>query len=264
MTKLSICIPTYFSSKFIKHSLNTLNKSKIVDEIVISDDSEDEEEFFKTQSEVQNCITNKKINLVFSNNEKNLGGFHNKYRSVSLANNEFVYLLDSDNIPSYNSLSYLFKTKLNNLNPNSLYIPSKIFLFKNYKYEYFLDRSKNIKFSNNEIYINKDFISDKYNHTVHLNKELDFILNVGNSIFSKSRFLETLSEGLSINKDSISAADAVAISYYYLDDGYDIVVSKFLSHYHRLRDNSYWVTEAKKGNVESQTNYFMKNILDLK
>lgn len=261
---LSVCIPTYYSSEFIKYAINTLNKSKIVNEIIISDDSEDEEEFLKTKFEVKNNLTNKKINLVFSSNKINLGGFHNKYKCVNLANNEFVYLLDSDNIPSYSSLKYLYDKKLNNLNPNSLYMPSKIYLFNKYRYEYFLERSKSIKFSNSELIINKNFILNKYIHKVQLSKDLDFVLNVGNSIFSKSQFLKIMSPGLSMDKDYISAADAIATSFYYLNDGYDIVLSKFLCHYHRLRGNSYWATESKKGNVEYQTKRFMKNILDLK
>ena len=44
MKKLSVAIPTYYSSKFIEDTITPSLKHKIVDEIIITDDSEDNSE----------------------------------------------------------------------------------------------------------------------------------------------------------------------------------------------------------------------------
>ena len=45
MNKISVAIPTFYSTRFINQTINSLKDFQLIDEIVISDDSEDNVEF---------------------------------------------------------------------------------------------------------------------------------------------------------------------------------------------------------------------------
>lgn len=98
MKTISVAIPTYFSSKFITETINSLKDNKIVNEIIICDDSEDKEEYSQLSNLVSSLLENSDIKLNIQKNKSKLEGFKNKYKCVSLASNDFVYQLDSDNI----------------------------------------------------------------------------------------------------------------------------------------------------------------------
>ena len=92
---ISISIPSFNRSDLtIRSFISVLNDSR-VSEIVINDDASNIDIYDDLCSKVKS-LENDKIK-VFRNSE-NIGSFLNKRKSVSLSTNEWVILLDSDNI----------------------------------------------------------------------------------------------------------------------------------------------------------------------
>ena len=100
--KLSIAIPTLNSSEFIDDCINSVRKISNVDEIIINDDGSNELDYSILESKVEKLISSYNLNISLYRNEKNLGGFKNKYVTISKCTNDYVYQIDSDNIPAKN------------------------------------------------------------------------------------------------------------------------------------------------------------------
>jgi len=69
LKKISVAIPTYFSSKFITDTINSLKDNKIVNEIIICDDSEDKEEYSRLVNLVSSLLENSDIKLNIQKNK---------------------------------------------------------------------------------------------------------------------------------------------------------------------------------------------------
>ena len=80
MNKLSIAIPTFNSSTYLRESLQVFSKLKTIEEIVISDDLSDEEDFLNLEKIVQEYKS--QLNIKIYQNNENLGGFANKYKAT--------------------------------------------------------------------------------------------------------------------------------------------------------------------------------------
>ena len=97
MNKISVAIKTYFS-KVISPTIQLLKNYSNVDEIVINDDSQNEEEYKKLDYTINSILENKNINLKISKNKKNLGAFKNKFVCIENIFYLIIYQIDSDNI----------------------------------------------------------------------------------------------------------------------------------------------------------------------
>ena len=86
-------------------------------------------------------------------NDVNLGGFFNKYNGVKESSNELIYQLDTDNLLTKNTIKFLSSYKFNT---DTLYLPGKIYLFKNYK-----AINKIIRFTKNSHNFNKLLIQNE-------------------------------------------------------------------------------------------------------
>ena len=95
--KVSLCIPTYNRfDTFLSNHLKLYLENPYIDEVVISDETGEDSR--KIASHFPN-VAKLKVHV----NETILGAFANKNRVVSLASNDWVCLMDSDNYapPSY-------------------------------------------------------------------------------------------------------------------------------------------------------------------
>ena len=79
---ISIAIPTYNSSQYLAEALKSLLKFKCVDEVVIQDDGSDSKE----RESIKKIVNGfeKKLDISFYFNEKNLGAFQNKYLNIQI------------------------------------------------------------------------------------------------------------------------------------------------------------------------------------
>jgi glycosyltransferase involved in cell wall biosynthesis len=92
--KISIAVTSYNRPNTIKSFEKVLNDHR-VDDIVIVDDHSDPALYRLLKQNVLSANASKKIRLF--RNEKNLDCYKNKRRAVSLVDNEWCILLDSDN-----------------------------------------------------------------------------------------------------------------------------------------------------------------------
>ena len=237
MNKISLAIPTHFSSKYLSILLKSINNSELISEIVISDDSNnlhENENIKKIISKYQNSH----INIVYSQNLSNQGAFNNKYDVISKCSNEIVYQIDSDNIAAKN-LDMIISKIINNFDTNRIYYPATLKqFFQNYQYHLFPDRNI-VRLSLDDKAVNSYNVSTsiRNNEKITVDKNIYWILNCGNFIVSKNQYLEVMQSYY--RNDSIPlAADALAISYLWLKAGKTIQLSKDLYHFHRKRRDS--------------------------
>ena len=245
MNKISVAIPTYYSTRFIGQTMNSLKHFSIIDEIVICDDSEDDKEFKNLDRVVKSELANSEIKLTIKKNDKNLGGFKNKYSCIEKTTNNHVYQIDSDNIANPKTLKYIAGLDLINLDKAILHLPSKIFLFQEKKYERFFKLSNNVTYLKNTKIFNADDIKKALinNEKFVINRNIGWLLNTGNPFFYKNSYLKFLKPGLRESENNLAAC-SIALVYFWLKSGHPISVSNFLSHYHRLRDDSYFVSRG--------------------
>ena len=77
MDKITLAIPFYNTSRYFKEATELALKSDFVREIVVSDDCSTDEESNNLNSIVSELGSDK---IKVYRNEKNLGGFRNKFR----------------------------------------------------------------------------------------------------------------------------------------------------------------------------------------
>lgn len=95
--KTSVVMATYNGAKYIVEQLDSiLNQTRSVDEVIICDDVSSDE----TVSIVRQYINEKKLNSNWKLyvNEKNLGFADNFNRAVNLADGEYIFFSDQDDI----------------------------------------------------------------------------------------------------------------------------------------------------------------------
>ena len=127
---VSVAIPTYNSSKYLESCIEPILNSKYVDEIVICDDFSNSQNAENQINLINTLKENTNIDIKSSYNNKNVGAFKNKYICISNCKNEIVYQIDSDNIPQKN-IDKIFSKIIRLNEKNNLFLPSKIFQFRN-------------------------------------------------------------------------------------------------------------------------------------
>ena len=282
MKKYTVAIPTYNSSDYLRECIYGFKNSKYLDEIIVSDDCSKLEELESIRKIVKqaNQKLNFEIKLLESN--KNNGAFINKYNLILASRNEWVYQIDSDNVPFPKIDNVVSDILLNHQNQKFIYYPTKLIQF--WKYKRFAKLFSNIQkkyrvlFSNNSDvfdaektkkavieFLNYDSSNDlegspSLNSIYLIDKHIFWVLNCGNFIVNRSQFLEAMKSGFDFTREN-TAMDAVAFSYLWLNYGGSIFLHSKLSHYHRKRLNSVSYTE-KESSIASRE-YLTNKILSL-
>ena len=190
MNKISLAIPTHFSSKYLSILLKSISNTELISEIVISDDSNnlnENENIKKIISKYQNSH----ISFVYSQNLSNQGAFNNKYDVISKCSNEIVYQIDSDNIAAKN-LDVIISKIIDNFDSSRIYYPATLKqFFQNYQYHLFPNKNI-VRLSLDDKVINSSDVSTsiRNNEKITVDKNIYWILNCGNFIVSKNKYLE--------------------------------------------------------------------------
>jgi len=103
---ISLCITTYNRTELLFESFAQVLHDPRISEIVIVDDCSDES-IFKNMSWRVYQLGSDKIHIY--RNNKNLGCYRNKREAISRASNEWVILLDSDNVISPKYVDAIFE-----------------------------------------------------------------------------------------------------------------------------------------------------------
>lgn len=260
--KFSIAIPTFNSSEYLLQCLSSLKNSKNINEIVISDDFSSEEEYSRIQEIKKQFLKKNDVNILLSRNNINLGGFKNKYVAISKCTNEFVYQLDSDNLAGL-KLSKILNNNLVQFNPQTFYLPSKVYLFKkNPIMSIFLKKKYKVTLSKKDLEVTKLSITDAFKNDKRLFVDVknNWVLNLGNFIVNRKTFLKTMKFAFESTNLPL-AADPLAMSYYWLNMGGKLKLLENFYHFHRLRPNSYWHSAGIDAKLSVE--YFEKQIKNL-
>jgi len=224
LKEISLAIPFYNSSQYFLDAVKYAIENPFVKEIVVSDDHSNEYNYDTLKNIVEN-LKSKKIKIIRP--EKNLGGFKNKYFVVSKCNYEWIYLLDSDNCMTKNTLQLIKSIKKFDL--NICYCPKKLILFHNNQPPH-QEVTYNFEFDS----IGIDEIKILLRNNV---KWVDWFLNTGNYFFNRDVYLNCLDKN---NSNETFAGDVIAASYYWFKNGGKFKIIEGFEYYHRLRSDSYW------------------------
>jgi len=238
---ISVCIPFYNTFDLTKKTIDVLVKCEFINEIIVSD----------------NCsykpFEYKNLKVRVYRNDNNIGALKNKFKVVQYANNNWVYLLDSDNFIEPKVFKKIYEF-LNNakLNKNTIYSPSKLILE---------DIDLNKKLNKKIIKYNfKDKIIDfslvaKYLDRV---KYFDWFLNTGNYVVNRENYIKCGKQMFRDKELKYTQADSLVFSYYWLKSGKKIHILDNFYYFHRLLKNSYSHDKNNHKSVQIYKNFFLK------
>jgi len=278
----TVAIPTYNSSKYLQECIYGFRASNYLNEILICDDFSKNEELEKTKKIIQKSNKYFDFKIKLLENSKNEGAFKNKYNLIESSKNDWVYQIDSDNVPFPRIDDAIANILENHDTQKYIYYPTKIIQFWKYKkMAHFFSKTQKkyiVRFSKElEIFdINKtkkainEFLnydtmgevegSPQIKSKYVLDKHIYWVLNSGNFIVNKYQFIDAMKPGLGFSRDIVSM-DAVAFSYLWLKNTGSIVLHPQLSHYHRKRFDS--VSTIEKEATKISRKYFTDKILSL-
>ena len=188
-----------------------------ITEIIISDDCS-QEDIYQTVLWKYNGADKVKI----YRNETNLDCYRNKKKAVSLASNEWVLLLDSDNIFSPHFIDVIFEQ---DLKKNVAYAP-----------EWAMPHFNFTELSGVEI--------KRSNVANLLDKgQCSTMLNAMNYLVNREEYLRTF--GLSGNLDPVTS-DSIFQNYNWLKGGNSIYVVPGLRYEHRVHTGSHYQNNVKR------------------
>ena len=158
-------------------------------------------------------------------------------------------------------INYVLKTN----DPNNLYYPSTLYQFYNYpNFSKFLSlfRKKYVARLFDEdtlLDINKIKETLLHDKKITIDKNLLWVLNCGNFILHKDKFLERTKK---IDKEAADFlyADAIAFSYYWISNGGIIFLKSNFYHHHRKRSDSLSINEGE--NTQLTIKYFKNKIFE--
>ena len=138
--KLSICIPTYNRSSYLRELLESIckqinGKYEELVEIAISDNASSDDTD-KMVCEIQNKYP--RVSIIYSKAEENKGADRNYIRAVDISTGDYVWIVGSDDLMQDGVFDYLFQE----LGNQTVYLSNRenysIDLSENQGLEYFL------------------------------------------------------------------------------------------------------------------------------
>jgi len=214
MSGISLAITSFDRSDFVVRSFIQVLSNELIDEIVIVDDHSDTGIFIKLWNLI-NTLGNKKIKL--HRNPANLKPLLNKYNAVKKCRNEWVILLDSDNVIDDNFVEVVNRLDKKN---DIIYCPGM---------PRRLDGSAMWNFK-----IFKHLILDKKTVKKHIDDPLfSTLLNTGNYFCNRKQYMDVIEDKLhNYENTKLSANDAMYFSYLWILGGNKMKVVPDLSYVH--------------------------------
>lgn len=215
---ISVCFTTHQRTDLLFEAVEPFLADDRINEIVITDDCSDEG-IYNTIVWKYNGIDKVKI----FRNENNLDCYRNKRQTVKHAKNDWVLLLDSDNIFSSSYMDRIEDLMIGGLKQDVVYQPEWArphFNFQRYA-------GQTINKSNV-----KDYIESEIFQT---------LLNAMNYFVNREEFLRVWDATLDPH-----TSDSIFQNYNWLNRGNSIYVVPGLSYEHRIHSGSHYQTNIKK------------------
>jgi len=223
---ISLAVTNFNRSDSVVEAFIQVADNDKINEIVIVDDCSDHDAYIKLWNLIS-ALNNGKIKLY--RNKVNLGPYRNKCTAVKKCSNDWVILLDSDNVIDNN---YIETIQTLDKEDNILYVSETLYR----------EGKKGIG------WCYKDFnklIIDKENIKEYIDLEyFEAFLNTGNHFFNRARYLQVV--GSKKREVDLSINDAIYFSYLWLLNGNKMKVVPDLYYIHRATKDSWWVTNSKE------------------
>lgn len=223
---LTIAIPTMRRWSFLKDSIPAYLARPEVAEVVVCDETGEDYELLATA--FGDHVTSGKLRLY--KNERRLGIYENKKKCLSLANTDWVALLDSDNIFGEAWFEALPSMDFSD--------PKRIFASADFK-------SVNIKtgvISQKCKAFSGLIIDFKSWNSTFTQTGWNFLLNDGNWIVPRS-VVDCLPD---VKSETLEAADAIFMLRCFIKAGYSIYYVPGLEYTHLVHPGSSWLQTARR------------------
>lgn len=218
---ISLAITTFNRNLFVIEAFIKVIDNDLIDEIIIVDDHSDEAIFIRLNNIIVN-LGKDKVKLY--RNETNLKPFANKYEAVKKCRNEWVILLDSDNIIDNNYIKTISAIEKED---DVIYCPEIL---------YRPDRGC-VEWTYGEF---NGLVIDKTNVKNYLNNiNFETLLNTGNYFLNREKYMSVFEQSDKDNKWTL--ADSVYFSYLWLLGGNRMKIIPDLYYTHRIHGGSWYL-----------------------
>lgn len=247
MRKISIAIPYYNNSKFMRETLSYPISDDRISEILICDDKSDDLNILKN---IISEFNSDKIKLI--ENEENLGVYLNKIRAIKNCSNDWVILFDSDNVIGENYINHLYEFE--NWEDDKIYAPGYI--------EKINENGRHDSYFDYRIYsgtINKS----NFNQFDYSNSLFQTMMNTCNYFLNKNKYIEC-SEKNSTNYNTrlISSLDSITLLSDWLTEGNQLFLLRDMGYKHRIHSNSSYMRNMNKINEPEWTRQLFQKIMN--
>lgn len=214
-TKISICIPYYNRADMVMDTINAVYNDPRISEFILCDDCSPTGDYKKL---LANTSGMKKVKIY--RNVVNFHVQHNKRNALSFAENDWVILLDNDNVIDTAYIDRLYK--LREWDPNIIYHPSMA--APNFDYSEFAN-----------IHITRD------NAPAFAPKNIFVtLLNTNNYFVNKKRYLSVYQYN-----SECRGADGIYNAYNWMNNGGAIFVLPDHPYKHRVHESSAFLAESE-------------------
>ncbi len=221
--KLSLAITTYNRTDMVLEVFEKVYDNPIIDEIVISDDCSKEENTILLKAAIDRFCIGKERKIKFYCNAKNVGMSYNKKLAIERSKNEWVAIIDSDNIlyPEYlDAMADL------NFYPEHIYCPS----FAEPEHDF--SKFDNCLFNYENA---KQFLVDR---------EFRVFLNTCNYVVNREEYLRIYKYD-----ETIKESDTIYFNTLWLEAGNGFYVVPGMRYAHRKHSGSGWLNGDHRYNM---------------
>ena len=212
--KISVVIPYYNRCDLVIQTIEPLLSDDRISEVILCDDRSPDEDYYQL---LKNVSGMKKVKVY--RNVINMYVQANKKNALSFAKEDWVVIVDNDNIMSKDFFDKLFS--IDKWDPDTIYHPS--FASPNFDYRQFngktITKENVIEFTKASIFVT--------------------LCNTNNYMTNKSSYLKSY-----LYSSDIRGADGIFNSYNWLKNGNKIYIVPDLTYFHRVHDTSAFLSEA--------------------
>lgn len=213
--QISLCITTWMRTKMTMASFEQVLHDERISEIIIVDDASTTEVYDQLEDSIAGMD---KVTLY--HNGKNLGCYLNKKQAISLAENDYVIILDSDNIITPEYLDRIFERAWT---PKTIFAPSMGKTALDYtQYEGRIFSKETIN-----IYLGKG--------------NAEMLLNTFNFFINRDEYLKIFDKTV-----EPVTSDSIWICYLWLKAGGNIMVVPGMWYIHSVHNGSHYQNNCHK------------------
>jgi cellulose synthase/poly-beta-1,6-N-acetylglucosamine synthase-like glycosyltransferase len=218
--KITVSIPYYNRADMVMETIMPLLFDDRIDEIILCDDCSPEDDFCKLLENIsdleQKFDEASKIKVI--KNVENFHNQHNKRNAISFAKNEWVLILDNDNIADKNFIDKFYKSTIYN---NIIFHPA--FAAPTFDYRIFNGHT-----------ITKENVNIFTKHNIFIT-----LCNTNNYFVNRDEYLRVYQYD-----KTVRGADGIYFTYQWLKAGNEIYIVPDMEYFHRVHDGSEFLRES--------------------